>query len=250
MKNPSYGYKCLKCLAVGDVSDIRVTACKVAPPTEPTSAVATSPLATTAGASAAVVGRENALKGLEILAQERTLREEKALLEKLEAELAQELQYQTLLEEEEALEVALLDLEIQRLEKGLGDLSVAPVSETKPVETATSTETSVDLPKSDSIDSHHTTQEDPVASGTVSGDAGEEGGEKKRKRLRKLTTEESVPLPPTKKPAVETKTKNDELPLLDPSTQKLYKGYWRKFVATPQNHAGQPPTAASSTTSN
>ena len=124
VKDRAHGFKCLKCSLVGrDISDLRDKDCKIPRPSgpspSPTSTAPTSPAPTSTsalhpnalGASAAVVGEKAALDG----AATRVL-EEMRQLERVERDLAHELEYQALLEEEESLELAMLESELAQLE--------------------------------------------------------------------------------------------------------------------------------------
>lgn len=232
VKDRAHGFKCLKCSLVGrDISDLRDKDCKIPRPSgpspSPTSTAPTSPAPTSTsalhpnalGASAAVVGEKAALDG----AATRVL-EEMRQLERVERDLAHELEYQALLEEEESLELAMLESELAQLEL-LEKQSAFETSSRGPP------------PASAPLPSMVVPAEAPPAASVPK--AGDEVDDRKG---GKRPWPKPDLMPPPKKPLLLNPTKADELPPLSPSSQDRYRSYWSRFVATPQNHHGRKAT--------
>ena len=214
-----------------DISDLRDKDCKIPRPScpspSPTSTAPTSPAPTSTsalhpnalGASAAVVGEKAALDG----AATRVL-EEMRQLERVERDLAHELEYQALLEEEESLELAMLESDLAQLEL-LEKQSAFETSSRGPP------------PASAPLPSMVVPAEAlPAASVPKAGDEVDD-----RKGGKRPCPKPDL-MPPPKKPLLLNPTKADELPPLSPSSQDRYRSYWSRFVATPQNHHGRKAT--------
>lgn len=216
----------MKCSLVGrDISDLRNKDCKIPRPTgpSPTSTAPTSPAPTSTsalhpnalGTSAAVVGEKAALDG----AAARVL-EEIQQLERVERDLAHELEYQALLEEEESLELALLESELAQLQL---------LEKQSALETPDSDRSPGPPPASAPMPSMVVPAEAPPAASVPK--AGDEVDDRKGEK-RPCPKPDLDLMPPPKKPLLLNPTKADELPPLSPSSQARY-------VATPQNHHGR-----------
>lgn len=148
---------------------------------------------------------------------------EKAMLESLEEELALELPYQTLLEQEEALEIQLLDKQIKELEIAMNRVSMTDPTEVAPAVDAGG----LDIP-------HHpsTAPVEPAASvdpATPKPVPDVDVVKVVERDDGKRASPDSKHLP---------KSKHDsELPQLSPSTKQRYRSYWARFVAAPQNQS-------------
>ena len=161
------------------------------------------------GASAAVVGRDIALKGME---------KEKQELEGVKRKLSDELEYQDLLEEEEQLELAILEMELLELEEQQ-ILDTAVAESLKPglmpvVPADPSPAHPEPLPEKKVVP---TVPSQLVSSGKESPD-GKNG----------------------KKQVFGGESKDELLPL-SPASQQRYRSFWTRYVATPQNHHARVP---------
>ena len=213
MKDLAKGFKCLKCMACGDVSKIRDMDCKIprpraSEPSPPSSSTSVLSHPNALGASAAVVGRDIALKGVE------KLEKEKQKLEDVKRKLSDELDYQALLEEEEQLELAILEMELLELEEKQIIESVMEESlKPEPVPVA---------PVDPSPANPEPLPETKAPSQLVpSGSASSDGNKGKKQVFGGESKDELLPL--------------------SPASQRRYRSYWTRFVATPQNHHARVP---------
>ena len=207
----------------GDVESIRSKGCRVPKPTTPPASALPPPTSTSACvhmASAAVVGTEMATLGL--AAWEKTaLEKEKEGLEQLENMLAEELELQQLMEEQEKLELEEYELELfetedEQLQRALREsLKDCSEEETSKIESVTNSPAGGAAPEAVPL------QPEPPT-------------EVRRKRLRPM--EDWEPSPPEEPKKTVEKKKGDEIPELSPTSKKRYQSYWARFVATPQNH--------------
>ena len=232
VKDPVNGFKCLKCSTTGYVTDIRDKNCIVAPPSETAGSPMVTPTSTTRGfgASAAVVGSEMAKASVATLGVipstvplntpvpipttdagelQRQIDMELALLGNLEAELA----YQDVLAEEEALELAELEEQIEELE---GYMTEEQMLE-RAIKESTEEQHERDRAEIEEKDGATTTVKRSLSAALT--DAAE---------------------PPVKKAACGKSTgpkdDPDQILPLEPEAKQIYVNYWSRFVATPQNH--------------
>lgn len=222
LKNKVHGYQCEKCGLCGQVEEIRSKQCTIPPPqshsAEPSPPSSSLSIATTSGASAAVVGREAALAGLAHIAAKAAadappvgasgnqvppgdIEKEIAELEVLERKLKCCLEEQDLMEEYEALELQELEAQITQLEQSL--------SEEEQLERAIR----------ESLEEHHARE-------------AEAGGDVPEPLVDKSA---GIAKPPVVEPTP-PKLPDDPAKIvpLDPKARSLYVNYWSRFVATPQ----------------
>lgn len=239
VKCRTHGFRCLKCSLVGDdATALREKACKIPRPNQPGSASASpTPSATPSqaammGASAAVVGTELAVLGC---SQRADMEREKAELEKLEKELAQQIETQAIKELEEQL--AELELEEQ--------IAEYQVYETEEQMLTRALRESLEEARA---------FDDIFDDGCPGlGDAAGECDERASREVMPMTNDMPPPPPvekrkkpvepstmPSPKKSKVTADKPDEIPVLSPKSQKPYQKFWSRFVATPQmcNRAG------------
>ena len=235
VKDKAHGFKCLKCKLVGYVSDIREKDCTLLPPGKHEAPPTTEPTTISTGsdglvASAALVGEKQAKAG--VIANpptlvptvtvstltttrdfERDLEREIAALVALEAEL----EYQAMLEEEEQAELAELDSQIKELETYMTEEEQLERALQESLQEAKEREAEETVAK--------LTKKRPLSMGEVG--------------CLEPPAKKTCAAPDPKKEPKGT----DQIPELDPKARKIYKDYWARFVATPQNN-GRSSTAS------